>query len=264
MKIYRAGILILFVIAAGLFLLAQYNKQSAQDYASHYTAAVTTTTKNNPDSSTTRPATALLPDTSTDTVPIQKSTQVQQRYQAIAHTDQYPDIATRKDAMREHNPALNISDDDLIDLLQEPNAWRNLSEAPAGLPLSAEEQKDGREFIELNPHRWAILLPGDEIDLPVTGTGARYTMVIDKIEHQANNTTTWHGHLKNIDEPMLVSLTQGDGISLGGFDTPNGHYVVQANNNQGWVASSATLFKPNPDFPTDVLVPPTPSEHTPP
>ncbi|QEY18442.1 hypothetical protein D0C16_22125 [Cellvibrio sp. KY-GH-1] len=56
---------------------------------------------------------------------------------------------------------------------------------------------------------------------------------------------------------MLVSLTQGNGISLGRFDTPNGHYVIQVNDSQGWIASSSTLFKPNPDHPTDIVIPPT-------
>jgi hypothetical protein len=247
MKTSRTGILILLVLLAGLFFLLISLNNPAINSAS---PAVTDTVIKQPANAADAQQTSLLSNPATAQI-----TRAQQRYQAIA-SEQYPDMETRQDALHQHHPNLQIDADELVDLLSEPTAWRNLSQVPEHLPLTTEEKNDGREFIEIDTKRWAVLLPGDEVELPVNRTGVRYTVIIDGIEKQPNDTITWHGHLKNIDGPMLVSLTQGEGISLGGFDTPNGHYVIQVNGNQGWVASSATLFKPNPNHPTDIVIPP--------
>ncbi len=246
MKNSRTGILTLLALLAGLFFLpATFNNPIINSVSPETPDAA-----KQPISATG----AIQHPISNNLMPPQL-TPAQQRYQAIA-IEQYPDLETRQDALRQHHPNLQIDADNLVDLLSESSAWRNLSQVPEHLPLTTEEKNDGREFIEINTKRWAVLLPGDEIELPVNRTGLRYTVIIDGIEKQLGNTTTWHGHLKNIDGPMLVSLTQGEGISLGGFDTPNGHYVIQVNGNQGWVASSATLFKPNPNHRTDMVIPP--------
>lgn len=246
MNSYRTGILVLLAAMAGLFFL----------WSQHQSSPPNTAIKNS--TNTIVPAEIKLPEsqTSATNYPGQSTTPLQQRYQAVSDNSQYPDIQSRQNALRQQNSAPQITDEELIDLLSERNAWRTAAEVPANLPLTAEEKNDGREFIELNPQRLRVLLPGDELQLPISGA-ADYTLVIDRIEYQANNSTTWHGHLKNTDEPMYASLTQGEGISLGGFDTPHGHYVIQANDGKGWVASSSTLFKPNPDHPTDIVIPPT-------
>ncbi len=248
MKIYRTRNLILLALIAGLFFFLATQKR--QD--------INSTSPEIADSASEKAGSVFvgIPNSELDNTPPAQLTQAQQRYQAIA-SEQYPDLETRQATMRQHHPNLPIDADELVDLLSEPAAWRSLSQTPEHLPLTTEEKNDGREFIEINTKRWAALLPGDEIELPVTRAGARYTVIIDGIEKQSNDSMTWHGHLKNIDGPMLVSLTQGNGISLGGFDTPNGHYVIQVNDSQGWIASSSTLFKPNPDHPTDIVIPPT-------
>ena len=121
--------------------------------------------------------------------------------------------------------------------------------------MKPTEQFDGREFIEFDPSRVEVMMPGDSLEIPVWQLGERFTMRVERTETHSNGSVTWHGHLQNFDEPHLVTITVGNGLSLGGIDTPNGHYVLQVNGDKGWIASSETLFKRN-ETETDMIIPP--------
>lgn len=179
---------------------------------------------------------------------------LEERYAEVSNNPDYPQLQTRLDAMRQrHNKTFEA--EEVVDVLAQPEAWVRVDEPPQELPLTPVEKYDGREFIRFNPARVETLMPGDTLEIPVWQLGTRFIMRVDRTETHGNGSVTWHGHLENFNEPHRVTITVGDGLSLGGIDTPNGHYVLQANGESGWIASSETLFKRN-EAETDMIIPP--------
>lgn len=133
----------------------------------------------------------------------------------------------------------------VADALKSDVAWSTDSTAPDKLPLTAEEKRDGREFIHMNPLKIEALVPGDEMSLPIaqvkqTGT---LRMVVDSVENNGDGNLTWHGHLKDYDSENQVTFTRGDSLIVGGVTVPDKNFVVQVRDDVGWVANGFTLFR---------------------
>jgi hypothetical protein len=157
--------------------------------------------------------------------------------------------------MRDRQPNRSFDAEQVVETMAQSEAWVRVETPHDDLPLTPEEKFDGREFIRFNPSRIETLMPGDTLEIPIWQLGERYTMRVDYAETHPNGSVTWHGHLENFNDPHRVTITVGDGLSLGGIDTPGGHYVLQAHDESGWIASSETLFKRN-EAETDVIIPP--------
>lgn len=181
--------------------------------------------------------------------------ELQEKYARISDNPDYPQLQTRLDAMRERQPGRSFDAEQVVETMAQSEAWARVDTPPEELPLTPVEKFDGREFIRFNPRRIETLMPGDTLEIPIWQLGANYKMRVDRTENHDNGSVTWHGHLENFNEPHRVTITVGDGLSLGGIDTPNGHYVLQAHGEAGWIASSETLFKRN-EAETDMIIPP--------
>lgn len=179
---------------------------------------------------------------------------IEERYQTVSDNKQFPNLEQRITELNQLYPYREFSSGEVLDLLAQSNAWESSSEVPESLPITDDQRNDGRAFIELNPERFQVLLPGDTIELPLEKLGMHLQMQVDSREALPNGGFTLHGHLLGSDELMRATITQGPGLSLAGIDTPQGHVVMQANDTHGWIASSETLFKQNPNT-TDVLLP---------
>ncbi|RYY74826.1 MAG: hypothetical protein EOO52_10895 [Gammaproteobacteria bacterium] len=188
--------------------------------------------------------------------PAQKELDVaRKRYGQVVNNSRYPTLDARITALETLYPQQSFKPEEVVDLLAEPNAWQATTESTQELPLTPEQRSDGRKFIELKPERLLVMLPGDSLELPIEQLGANLKMKVDSREPLPNGGFILHGRLTNTDEVMRVTLTQTPGLSLAGIDTPKGHYVLQANDGQGWIASSDTLFKQE-GRKTDMVPPP--------
>lgn len=176
------------------------------------------------------------------------------RYKAISDNPNFPNLEQRIAELTQLYPYREFSSSEVLDLLAQTNAWESSADIPDSLPINDEQRNDGRAFIELNPERFQVMLPGDTLELPLEKLGMHLQMQVDSREPLANGGFTLHGRVLGSDEVMRVTITQGPGLSLAGIDTPQGHVVMQANDTHGWVASSETLFKQDPHT-TDVLLP---------
>jgi hypothetical protein len=185
-------------------------------------------------SSSDEPAAAAEPETAADVMPLQERLQAMSRRRAGQTYDQ----------------------DAVAAAVTQNTAWRALTTVPESLPLTPVERNDGRQFIELDPLKLESLMPGDEITISVTENGAEYRGRIDSVEIHDSGSISWFGHLVGLDNHYTMTFTRGTSLTVGGMDTPEGHYVLQSHGELGWIASSETLFKRNPDE-TDAIVPPT-------
>jgi len=199
------------------------------------------------------PATAaLVADAQEKPVTVQNNDS--ERYKAVSDNPQFPSLEQRIAELNQLYPYREFSSAEVLDLLAQSHAWESSAGVPDGLPITDEQRNDGRAFIELNPERFQVLLPGDTLELPLEKLGMHLQMQVDSRESLANGGFTLHGHIVGSDEVMRVTITQGSGLSLAGIDTPQGHIVMQANDTHGWIASSETLFKQDPHS-TDILLP---------
>jgi hypothetical protein len=176
---------------------------------------------------------------------------LKKRYAAVSDNPQYPSIEERVAALEKMYPDQTIDAEQVIDTLSQPTAWKNSSTEGKGLPLTQAEMTDGREFIEFDRERVAVMLPGDKIELPIKDLGGAVKVVIDSIKDEGDKTLTWNGHLEGVNEFMRVTLTQGVGISVGLIETENATYNLQSSDNKGWIASTKVLMKHDP---TDGLI----------
>lgn len=200
-----------------------------------------------------RPAIRVETQSSTANISTQKQ-KLEERYKTVSDNEQLTSLEQRITELNQLYPYREFSEDEVLDLLAQPNAWEGSPEVPESLPLTADQRNDGRDFIQINPDRFQVLLPGDTIEMPLEKLGMRLEIKIDSREALPDGGFTLHGHVVGTDEFMRATITQGPGLSLAGIDTPQGHVVMQANDTHGWVATSETLFKQDPHK-TDVLLP---------
>ncbi|WP_308366350.1 MULTISPECIES: hypothetical protein [unclassified Microbulbifer] len=180
---------------------------------------------------------------------------LQARYAEVSNNPDYPQLEARLEAMQERQPGRSFDPEKVVETMARTEAWERVATHPDDLPLTSEQKFDGREFIHFNPLRIETLMPGDTLKIPVWQLGTNFEMRVDYAETHKNGSVTWHGHLENYNESHRVVITVGEGLSLAGIDTPNGHYVLQAHGESGWIASSETLFKRN-EHETDMVTPP--------
>jgi hypothetical protein len=161
-------------------------------------------------------------------------------------------------AMQQRRPNQQFDPAAVEAAMQRQAAWAPAEEVPEDLPLQPEEFTDGRQFIELDSLKIETLMPGDAVKVTIDETGEDYNVTVDRVEKHDYNSISWYGHIEGADgQTYSVSFTRGETLTVGGLDTPEGHYVLQAHGNNGWIASSALLFKidPNVDdaiYPHDV------------
>lgn len=157
------------------------------------------------------------------------------------------ELQTRIEAIKNRRPLLHYSPEEVAAATARTSSWNPAEKTPADLPLKQEELTDGRQFIQLDTLKIETLMPGDAINVRVAENARDYQVVIDRVEKHDYNSISWYGHIQGEDgQQYSVSFTRGETLTVGGLDTPDGHYVLQAHGNNGWIASSQLLFKADP------------------
>ena len=134
--------------------------------------------------------------------------------------------------------------DEVAAAVARTTTWTATDTIHRELPLAEEEFTDGRQFLDLDSLKIETLMPGDQINVRVDEQAKDYKVTIDRIEKHDYNSISWYGHITGDDgHKYQVSVTRGEHLTVGGLDTPDGHFVIQAHGNKGWIASSQLLFK---------------------
>ena len=154
------------------------------------------------------------------------------------------ELQERLAAMQQRRPNQQFSNSEVAAAVNRTTSWKPAENIPRELPLQPEEFTDGRQFIELDSLKIETLMPGDQVNVRVDENSKDYKVTIDKVEKHDYNSISWHGHIQGDDgQKYSVSFTRGEQLTVGGIDTPDGHYVLQGHGDKGWIASSQLLFK---------------------
>jgi hypothetical protein len=164
------------------------------------------------------------------------------------------DLQSRLETMQRRQQGKVYDPQQVAAAVERGTAWTPVSQVPTSLPLKPEEFTDGRQFIKFDALKMDTLMPGDEMWVRVKQDGPRYRVKIDSVEAHENGRVSSYGHLMDLGERerFSVTFTRGPSLTVGGMDTPDGHYELQAHGENGWIASSALLFKKH----QDPIVPP--------
>ncbi len=173
----------------------------------------------------------------------------------------YPTLEMRLDEMAARRGGQNFDPDAVMEALQKSAAWETGNAEMDKLDLSEEEMNDGREFIRFDRLKLETLVNGDTMELPISQIGQTYQTRITQAQSNTDGSVTWHGTLMGGDtsvtnsdgEGFDVTITSGKKMVSGGIFTPEGHFVIEAVDDQGWIANASTLFKHNE---SDAIVPP--------
>lgn len=164
-------------------------------------------------------------------------------------------LIDRLEVMSERRPNVDFDPEAVAAAMQRKTAWTPIKEIPKNLPLEPELLNDGRKFFRFDELKLETLVPGDTVKVNLEEVGQEYEVAIDSVEKHDYDSISWHGHIETGDgQTYRVNFTRGGNLTVGGLSTPEGHYVVQSHGDTGWIASSALLFKIDPDQP-DVIYP---------
>jgi hypothetical protein len=165
----------------------------------------------------------------------------------LRRPDENPNYATFKDRVYEVQARRNGQHIDPAQLWlasQQPNAWTPVNNSSDALNLSDEERNDGRKFIEFSPLKLESLVAGDTLEIDMGAAGQSFKAKIDEVRSEDNGkNVTWTGDSLDTNYPGHLTITKGDTLIVGGITTPDGHYELQVHGNEGWIVSSATIFK---------------------
>lgn len=186
-----------------------------------------------------------------------------QRQSASASDRAQVELNQRIQTMQARRPGERFDPEQVRDALARDTAWREPdSDISADIPLSEEELYDGRQLIQFDRLKLETLLPGDTLDIEISDTGQRYTAIIERVQQHDYHSISWYGRIEGSDgQSYSVNFTQGENLTLGGLDTPDGNYQLQAHGDSGWIASSGALFKIPEDGSTDAIYPSDVTDH---
>ena len=191
-------------------------------------------------------------NTATDNRSVQMTTGGQtQTAQTKSNVEKKTDfryMQERLDAMHERRPNMQFDPAEVAAAIDRDVAWKPLKEIPKELPLKPEEFTDGREFISLDSLKIETLMPGDRVKVPIKALGREYEVTVDNVERHDYNSISWNGHIDGGDgRNYNATFTRGESLTVGGIDTPDGQYELQAHGSNGWIASANELFKNHVD-----------------
>ena len=180
----------------------------------------------------------------------------------------YPSLEMRIHEMQSRRGDGNYDPKAIEQAVLEPAAWESRDTPGDDLNLTDEEKQDGREFIAFNRLKLETLVSGDTLEIPIAQTGQTYQAKISRSEVNSDGSITWHGQLhdelgpikSDFGTPYDVTFTSGNNMVSGGIFTPDGHFVLESSEEQGWIGDASTLFRFDENEP-DFMIPDEDDQH---
>lgn len=128
--------------------------------------------------------------------------------------------------------------------------WQEDEDPP--LPPSRYTNKgiDARP-LKLAKQQFSNLNVGDRVELPIPQTSASYDMSIKQVGRHRNGDKTLKGHLTNQPQYAVI-VTEGQNTTYATINTPDGSFMLEAKQDQGWLVAANdldSLADPNlPDY----------------
>jgi hypothetical protein len=126
------------------------------------------------------------------------------------------------------------------------SAWQADPDAPAP-PTRFSHKGINPTPLKIQKQTIARAAVGDTLSLPIPQTNQDYEMSIQQVGEHQNGDKTLKGHLTNQPEYTVV-VTQGSSATYATINTPDGSFLLEADQEQGWLMAATdldTLIDPN-------------------
>lgn len=94
--------------------------------------------------------------------------------------------------------------------------------------------------LKMDRRKLASAKLGDTLSLPVPQTSQDYEMSIQQVGEHQNGDKTLKGHLTDQPEYTVV-VTQGSSVTYATINTPDGSFLLEADQEQGWLMAASDL-----------------------
>lgn len=150
-------------------------------------------------------------------------------------------VDARIEKMSEWMDTSEFSREELIAAIDSPILFDLQQTAePEKLPLDEVEKSDGRSFFQSNQARVAVLMPGDNLSVPVPDSEDIYNMHVEQVGAKGNGIVNWKGSVN--DGEGTFSLTRGNNFVAGHINTSTNTYSFEMYGDTGWIHESGALF----------------------
>jgi predicted RNA-binding protein with TRAM domain len=118
-------------------------------------------------------------------------------------------------------------------------AWHEDPEPPV-LPTRFSNKGIDARPLKIAKQEFKRISVGDNLKLPIPQTGQSYEMSIEQVGRHKNGDRTLKGHLTNQPEYTVV-VTEGQSSTYATISTPEGSFMLEAQQDQGWLVAAADL-----------------------
>ena len=164
-------------------------------------------------------------------------------YEQANHNPAYPNLASRYEEIKARRPDSHLTPSQLVIAVAEDSAWEPTSQLPEAQLLLDELNITDPALMRFNSAKVESLVIGDVLDIPIPQAGTSYRLRIESIQPDATGTLTWRGHILFQGKNYYASITRNrEGLTIGGINTPHGHFTLEAHNDAGWISASQNSF----------------------
>lgn len=181
------------------------------------------------------------------------STEYLIRYEQVNENPAYSSLDSRYQEIISRRPNAFSNVEELMTAIDEDSAWELTNQLAEAQWLLDNLNIEDPELMQFNSAKIESLVIGDVVELPIKQAGETYRLRIESVQADSDENITWRGHILHNNKNYYASITRNNsGLTIGGIDTPNGHYTLEAHGDSGWISTSHSAFHDasGPDFVT--------------
>ncbi|GDY24274.1 hypothetical protein AHAT_01640 [Agarivorans sp. Toyoura001] len=139
--------------------------------------------------------------------------------------------------------------------------WRGSEQGVPSDYQDIEDPRVNRAYFELNSLAFTSITDGKQFDLHIPQIDQHFEVLGTQVEFHQNGDRTITGKILDLDgHSYSVVFTHGEHGTFGNVTTPQGSYVIESNNADGWIASATDLHNLQ-DFSKPDYIVPNPNNH---
>ena len=117
--------------------------------------------------------------------------------------------------------------------------WQDGEDTPA-LPQRFSNKGIDARPLKVAKQQFTRMAVGDKLKIPVPQSSLSYEMSIEQVGRHANGDKSLKGHLTNQPQYAVV-VTEGRSSTYATINTPDGSFMLEAQQEQGWLVAANDL-----------------------
>ncbi|TCI02188.1 hypothetical protein EZV61_14720 [Corallincola luteus] len=147
--------------------------------------------------------------------------------------------------------------------VDETRLWQTQTSVPSTY-ASLENEPVDRTYLKVNPDVLSAIDTGDEFEFYIPQVNEHFEISADEIEYHSNGDKTIKGQVQDqYGEGYPVTITVGENGSFANISTPKGGFIMESDNQDGWIASTVDIHNLQDFNKPDYVIPSQPEPSIP-